>query len=93
MIVEARGKGLLQAIEFRENAIGYAFASELFQRRVLVAGTLNNAKSIRIEPPLTITPEQCQHVLQEAERALARLRATGVDDAKPKPVNKELALQ
>ncbi|UUE11379.1 putrescine aminotransferase [Dickeya zeae] len=93
LIVEARGKGLLQAIEFRENAIGYAFASELFQRRVLVAGTLNNAKSIRIEPPLTITPEQCQHVLQEAERALARLRATGVDDAKPKPVNKELALQ
>ncbi|ACS85106.1 putrescine aminotransferase [Musicola paradisiaca] len=93
LIVEARGLGLLQAIEFRENEIGYAFASELFQRRVLVAGTLNNAKSIRIEPPLTITHEQCCRVLQEADRALAKLRAVQVEDAKPKPINMEFALQ
>ncbi|WP_035342856.1 MULTISPECIES: putrescine aminotransferase [Dickeya] len=91
LIVEVRGKGLLQAIEFRDNTTGYAFASELFQRRVLVAGTLNNARSIRIEPPLTITPAQCQQVLYEAERALVSLRA--VEEAKPKPVNKEPALQ
>ncbi|MFC0072529.1 putrescine aminotransferase [Samsonia erythrinae] len=73
LIIEARGLGLLQAIEFRKNKIGYAFAKALFQRHVLVAGTLNNAKSVRIEPPLTITREQCIRVLKEAKEALKEL--------------------
>lgn len=64
-IVEARGRGLLIALEFRENVIGYRFAQEMFRRQILVAGTLNNARSIRIEPPLTITRELCQRVLKE----------------------------
>ncbi|GAA3600002.1 putrescine aminotransferase [Gibbsiella greigii] len=84
LIVEARGMGLLQAIEFQENEIGYAFASELFRQRILVAGTLNNAKSVRIEPPLTITREQCSHVLLTVEQVLAKLQAQrekGVEEA------------
>ena len=52
------------AIEFVDNEIGYNFASEMFRQRVLVAGTLNNAKTIRIEPPLTLTIEQCELVMQ-----------------------------
>lgn len=32
LIVEVRGLGLLQAIEFRENEIGYAFASAFWWR-------------------------------------------------------------
>ncbi|ELP04462.1 putrescine--2-oxoglutarate aminotransferase, partial [Salmonella enterica subsp. enterica serovar Enteritidis str. 6.0562-1] len=32
----------------------------MFRQRVLVAGTLNNAKTIRIEPPLTLTIELCE---------------------------------
>ncbi|XPE47851.1 aminotransferase class III-fold pyridoxal phosphate-dependent enzyme [Shigella flexneri] len=52
---DARGKGMLMAIEFVDNEIGYSFASEMFRQRVLVAGTLNNSKTIRIEPPLTLT--------------------------------------
>jgi putrescine aminotransferase len=32
-------------------------ASELFKRGVLVGGTLNSAKTIRIEPPLVIDYE------------------------------------
>lgn len=82
LIVEARGLGLLQAIEFRRNDIGYAFANELFQRRILVAGTLNNAKSVRIEPPLTITRAQCAQVLQQAGDALHTLRGTLSDEQK-----------
>lgn len=46
---------MLMAIEFVDNEIGYDFASEMFRQRVLVAGTLNNAKTIRIELPLTLT--------------------------------------
>ena len=63
LVQEARGKGMLMAIEFVDNEIGYSFASEMFRQRVLVAGTLNNAKTIRIEPPLTLTIEQCEQVL------------------------------
>ncbi|MEE3649816.1 MULTISPECIES: putrescine aminotransferase [unclassified Brenneria] len=74
LISESRGLGLLLAIEFRKNEIGYAFAKELFHRHILVAGTLNNAKSVRIEPPLTITHEQCARVLKEAGEVLKKLR-------------------
>ncbi|QWA10685.1 putrescine aminotransferase [Sodalis ligni] len=73
-LVEARGRGLMQALEFRRNDIGYAFSQGMFRHQVLVAGTLNNAKTIRIEPPLTITLEYCHQVLGAAERVLAAMR-------------------
>ena len=72
----ARGKGMLMAIEFVDNEIGYNFASEMFRQRVLVAGTLNNAKTIRIEPPLTLTIEQCELVIKAARKALAAMRVS-----------------
>lgn len=84
LIVEARGLGLLQAIEFRENEIGYAFASELFKRGILVVGTLNNAKSVRIEPPLTITHNQCAQVLLQASEVLKKLRGAQPNDIQRK---------
>ncbi|WP_367298763.1 putrescine aminotransferase [Hafnia alvei] len=74
-MMEVRGQGLMQAIEFIKSEVGYAFSREMFQRNVLVAGTLNNSKSIRIEPPLTITAEQCKQVLTRAEEALKAMRA------------------
>ncbi len=73
LVQEARGKGMLMAIEFVDNEIGYNFASEMFRQRVLVAGTLNNAKTIRIEPPLTLTIEQCELVIKAARKALAAM--------------------
>lgn len=69
LVNDVRGKGMLMAIEFVDNEIGYDFASEMFRQRVLVAGTLNNARTIRIEPPLTLTPEQCEQVLKAARGA------------------------
>mgnify|MGYP005864012327 CR=1 FL=1 len=76
LVNDVRGKGMLMAIEFVDNEIGYDFASEMFRQRVLVAGTLNNAKTIRIEPPLTLTLEQCEQVLKAARKALAALRVS-----------------
>ena len=43
---------------------------------LLCAGTLNNAKTIRIEPPLTLTIEQCDLVLRSTRKALAALRVS-----------------
>ncbi|MDU5731185.1 MAG: aspartate aminotransferase family protein [Citrobacter freundii] len=76
LVHDVRGKGMLMAIEFVDNEIGYNFASEMFRQRVLVAGTLNNAKTIRIEPPLTLTIEQCDLVLRSTRKALAALRVS-----------------
>jgi putrescine aminotransferase len=76
LVNEVRGKGMLMAIEFVDNEIGYDFASLMFRQRVLVAGTLNNARTIRIEPPLTLTLEQCELVLKAARNALAELRVS-----------------
>ncbi len=57
------GKGLLIGLHFRDAAIGYKVAAGLFQRGVLVAGTLTSAHTIRIEPPLIIGYDQLDAVL------------------------------
>lgn len=61
---EVRGKGLLIGMEFTSNEKGYAVASGLFKRGVLVAGTMINSKTIRVEPPLTISREMIDRVLE-----------------------------
>lgn len=75
VIQEVRGKGLLIGIEFMNNEIGYEVAKGLFAQSVLVAGTYINSKSIRIEPPLTITKEQLQQVLERLDKTLAQVKS------------------
>lgn len=70
-VMEIRGKGLMIGIEFQENQIGYQFAQKLFDKGVLVAGTLVNAKTIRIEPPLTIKRTDVDQVIRIVAEALA----------------------
>jgi putrescine aminotransferase len=74
VIKEVRGVGLLTALDFPEAAIGYAFAKGMFARRVMTAGTLNNATTIRIEPPLTISREDLETVLTRMDGALADVK-------------------
>jgi putrescine aminotransferase len=62
VVVAVRGKGLLMALEFHDNDTGFEFAKRMLERGVLVSGTLVNARTIRIEPPLTITQEQADYV-------------------------------
>lgn len=64
------GKWLLIGQHFTSKEIGYQIASELFQRWVLVGGTLNSAKTIRIEPPLVITYEEIDRGLKILEETL-----------------------
>jgi putrescine aminotransferase len=67
------GKGLLIGMHFHDAEIGYRVAAGLFKRGVLVAGTLTSAHTIRIEPPLVITPEQIQTVLDRLEDTLQQV--------------------
>ena len=64
------GKWLLIGQHFTSKEIGYQIASELFHRWVLVGGTLNSAKTIRIEPPLVITYEEIDRGLKILEETL-----------------------
>ena len=64
------GKGLLIGMHFKSPEIGYKVASGLFQRGVLVSGTLTSAQTIRIEPPLIVSIEQLDMMLDRLEDTL-----------------------
>lgn len=67
------GKGLLIGMHFRDADTGYKVAAGLFKRGVLVAGTLTNAQTIRIEPPLIISYEQLDILLDRLEDTLGSI--------------------
>jgi len=64
------GKGLLIGMHFTSAEIGYKVASGLFQRGVLVSGTLTSAQTVRIEPPLIVSIEQLDMALERLEDTL-----------------------
>jgi putrescine aminotransferase len=70
------GKGLLIGQHFHTPEIGYQVAAGLFRRGVLVSGTLTNAHTVRIEPPLVITYEEIDAVLNRLEDCLAEIAKT-----------------
>lgn len=74
LIVTVRGQGLLQAIEFQHNQLGYQFSKGMFDAGILVAGTLINAKTVRIEPPLTFTEPLIDRLLTPADTVLKGIR-------------------
>jgi putrescine aminotransferase len=67
------GKGLLIGQHFHNPEIGYKVAAGLFKRGVMVAGTLTNAQTIRIEPPLVISYEQMDELLNRLADTLAEM--------------------
>lgn len=75
ILKELRGAGLLMCMEFPEAEVGYAVTKALFERRVLTAGTLVNAKTVRIEPPAIQSEETIKTVLGKLDEALAEAKA------------------
>lgn len=73
ILVEVRGLGLLIGLQFVDSELGYQVATGLFRRGVLVAGTLLNSKTIRIEPALNIPRELVDEVLEKLEEVLVCL--------------------
>jgi putrescine aminotransferase len=70
------GKGLLIGQHFIDDEIGYKVAAGLFRRKVLVAGTLVNAKAIRFEPPLVVTQAEIDEVLNRLQDTLKSVSKT-----------------
>ena len=75
LCVDVRGKGLMIGIEFPSDEIGYEIAKGLFDNGILVAGTLFAAKTLRIEPPLTISQAEIDQALTVMERVFKEVNA------------------
>lgn len=73
ILKEIRGKGLLIAMVFKDDEVGYKTVSGLFSRHVLTAGTLNNSSVVRIEPALNTPYETLDEMLKRLDETLASL--------------------
>jgi len=82
------GRGLLIGMHFQTPEIGYKVAAGLFKRGVLVAGTLISAQTVRIEPPLVITYEQMDEVLNRLENTLEEVARTADVELYPEKLEK-----
>jgi len=74
--IDITGKGLLIGMHFVNDDIGYEIAAGLFKRGVLVSGMLNNARVVRIEPPLNISREEIDTILDRLEDTIQSLHKT-----------------
>ncbi len=74
VIADVRGVGLMLAVEFRAQDLGYETAKGLFARRVMTAGTLVNARTIRFEPTAEISEQDISDVITRLDEALADTR-------------------
>ena len=70
------GRGLLIGMHFHNPEIGYKVAAGLFRRGVLVGGTLTNAHTVRIEPPLVIPYAVLDNVVDRLSDTLAEVKKT-----------------
>jgi len=75
VIQDVRGLGLLIGVELTSPAVLGLVLSEALKARVLLAFTLNNTRVIRIEPPLTITYEEIDRILEVLDHALSKARS------------------
>jgi putrescine aminotransferase len=64
LLVDFRGRGLFLCMEFCDGDMGYEVVYEAFNRKLLLSGSLINARTIRIEPPLNITEEHIHKAIE-----------------------------
>ena len=75
VLTDFRGSGMLICMEFPTDEIGHEVTKALFAKNVMTAGTLVNAQTVRIEPPLVQADETIDKVLVALDEALAQVKA------------------
>ncbi|MBI5597772.1 MAG: putrescine aminotransferase [Elusimicrobia bacterium] len=68
-----RGRGLMLGMEFTDNDLGYEVSKNLFARNILISGTYINARTLRIEPALTIGYPELDKFLAALEDSLKQV--------------------
>jgi len=76
IIRDVRGRGLLIGVEIANAKVGESLAQRMFDRNVLIAYTLNKPEVIRIEPPLIITRDLIDVVLERFAESLSATKVT-----------------
>ncbi len=71
VITEVRGLGLLVGVEFTDQDFASLVIAGFAQQHILAAYTLNNPRVIRFEPPLVVTEEQIDRVVDAFDAAIA----------------------
>lgn len=71
IVSEVRGMGLMIGVELTKEGLGGLILPEMAKNGITAVYTLNNPKVIRFEPPLVVTREQIDRVLQVFEDAVA----------------------
>ncbi|MEO8276773.1 MAG: aminotransferase class III-fold pyridoxal phosphate-dependent enzyme [Thermoanaerobaculia bacterium] len=66
-----RGRGLMLGLEFAGDELGYAVSKNLFARRILIGGTYINSRTLRVEPPLTISYPQLDAFVAALDESMA----------------------
>ena len=70
---EARGRGLLIGVEFKDHSTGEKVARELIENGILVARSPENSSVIRIEPVLTISIGEIDRLVEVLERIIYKV--------------------
>ncbi len=69
LVDEVRGRGLMLGLVTPAAGVGGALMAELLEARVLAVYTLNNPRVIRIMPPVVITDEEVDELVERIGRA------------------------
>ena len=72
-VEDVRGIGLMLALEFDTPEFGWEVSKEMFAQNIMVAGTLNNARVIRIEPPAIQEYETIDKVIEAVDKAITEV--------------------
>ncbi|MZI95525.1 putrescine aminotransferase [Vibrio sp. CAIM 722] len=73
VLSDVTGKGLLLGMVFTDDETGFEVVSGLFKRGILISGTLNNSRVVRIEPALNIPYELIDKFLVELKDVIKNI--------------------
>ncbi len=76
LVVEARGRGLMAAVECRSAALAQAVVTAAFERGLLVLPA--GMRAVRLTPALTVGEDEVELALEILDRALAAVETANV---------------
>lgn len=76
VLAQVRGLGLMLGVEVQREELAGALIHQLVKRKLLAVYTLNQPKVIRLEPPLTIQPQELEFALSAWRQAVAEVAAS-----------------
>lgn len=72
-LAERHGLGLMQALDTRSDRLGFELTKSCFQHGLLAIFAFNHQSTLQIMPPLIITAEEVDEVLERLDAAVAAI--------------------